>query len=186
MKIKYKKLIFSFLPIALANILVFSGWFYLFSVIGAQKEKIAEARLNLALVEKKAADSKSLKSLMEDIAEKRGKIDDVFLNNETIIKFIKALENLSGQTGVFLKLNSINVGKDGGSGANFRFNVSGDFGGIFKYLELVENLPYKVSVKKSYIQLNEETSADSEQKNKARWSADFEIILNSFINDEKD
>ncbi len=186
MKIKYKKLILSFLPIALANILVFSGWFYLFSVIGTQKEKIAEARLNLALVEKKAADSKSLKSLMENISEKKSRIDSVFLNNEKIVKFIKTLEDLSGRAGVFLKLNSINIGKAGGSGANFRFRVSGDFGGIFKYLELVENLPYKVSVKKSYIQLNEERPAGSGEKNRGRWSGDFEIILNSFVNNEKD
>jgi len=182
MKTKYKKLTLSFLPIALANILVFSGWLYLFSVIGAQKEKIAEARLNLALIEKRAADSKSLKSLMEEISEKKNRIDGVFLDSEEIVRFIEALERLGGRAGVFLKLNSVNIG----NGANFRLSVSGDFGGVLKYLELVENLPYKVSVKKSYIQLNEKGPADSGQKNEGRWSGDFEITLDSFVNDEKD
>ncbi len=183
MKIKNKKLVFSFLPIALANVLVFAGWFHLFSVIGAQREKIANARLNLALAEKRAVDSKSLKSLMEEIAEKRNRIDAVFLDNERIIEFIETLERLSGQTGVSLDIKSVSVGK---GGAVFRLEAAGDFGGVFKYLGLVENLSYQVFIKKSYIQLNENEPTGLDEKDKGKWSANFEIVLSSFIGNEKD
>ena len=44
MKLKNKKLIISFFLVGLANLSVFAVWFYLFSAIGAQREKINESR----------------------------------------------------------------------------------------------------------------------------------------------
>lgn len=154
-----------------ANGAAAAGWFYLYSVIANQKRAVNEARSDLALIEKKASDSRSLKTFMDGIKKETEKIDAVFLNEEMLVNFIEDVEDISRKTGVFLEINSIKTGKKGDLGANFIFKLSGGFGEIFRFLGLLENMPYQIIIKKAHLR-SEGKSSD--------WAADVSVILTSF------
>ncbi len=167
---KNKKTIILIVFIFILNISVFAGWFYLFSTIRGNMVEIVNTRRDLALVEKKMESRRSLKDMINGLSKERKKINSVFFNTDTMVNFIESLEGMARQTGVSLEFNSITINKKTKTGPLFRFQLSGDFGKVFRYFSLLENMPFPVIVKKAHIK--------TENK---EWVADFDVVLTTFV-----
>ncbi len=142
----------------------------MFSTIRGDMVEIGNMRQNLALVDKKMESKRSLKDMINGLSEERKKIDSVFFNNDTMVNFIESLEGMAKKTGVSLEFSSIIVNKKTKTGPVFRFQLSGDFGKIFRYFSLLENMPFPVIIKKAHI-----TNKDK------GWIADFDVVLTTFV-----
>jgi len=143
----------------------------LFSVIREDVAETGNTRQKLALVEKKMESRRSLKDMINGLSEERKKIDSIFFDNNTMVDFIESLEEVAKQAGVSLEFTSIIVNEKTKTPPMFRFQLSGGFGKIFRYLSLLENMPFPVIIKKAHI---------TNDKDKG-WVADFDVALTTFI-----
>ncbi len=170
---KNKKTTILLAAVLVMNAAAMAGWFYLYSLVAERRDGVNEARREMALVEKRADESRSLKKLMDGIKQEREKINAVFLDEDSVINFIELLEKTSGKAGVSLSLNSISVG---GKGPSFRFGLSGTFGEVYRYLGLVENMPQQIIFQKVDLRAKKNASGAPSGK----WSAEVDIILTGF------
>lgn len=168
---KDKKFIFSIASVVLLNALALAGWFYLFSVLKNQSGAIKEIREGIATNEKEVSENKLLKSLAGDIAEKKKKIDSVFLGKQDMIKFIEELEALADKTGVSIKFGGVNFEGPNAGTPQLQFFVKGGFSQVFPFFVFLENLPYSIKINK----------ADFHKSGEKEWQVNFEIILISFL-----
>lgn len=167
---KDKKFIITIALIVLLNGIVLAGWLYLFSYLEKQNDLIREERQRILMNEKKLENNRSLKDLMNKIADEKQKIDSVFLDKENIINFIESLESVSGKTGASIKIGNINIDNRKEKNVFLQFSLTGDFVRLFHYLVLLENLPYLINIEKTGLK----KAASNE------WRADFEVSVNSF------
>jgi len=167
-----KKITISVSLILLINGIAALGWFYLYLSISRHVREINEIRGKLAVTERDYSNGRSLKMFLDNFQDERRKIDEIFLNKETLIKFIEKLEEMSEKTGASLKFSSIRVDGESGAkkGLRLQFRLTGKFSEIYRYLSLLENLPHQIVFEKSYI-----------QSGKEGWVADLEIILLTYI-----
>ena len=168
---KNKKLIISIFLVVLVSSGIIGSWFYLCYAVGVKKSNVDEANHRIKTIEKQIEESRSLESFLKEIEEDKKRIKSIFLTEDVVVNFIRDLEVLARNSGVVMKLTAIdidNVQKLGG--AHFRLSVNGRFSEVYRYLTLLENIEYQVSIKAAHLQ----ESNDS-------WLGNFEIILNSFV-----
>ncbi|MCX6731873.1 MAG: hypothetical protein NTX55_02715 [Candidatus Parcubacteria bacterium] len=168
---KNKKFITTIVLIVLLNGAVLAGWLYFFSNLKQQNNFIKEERQKILVSDKKLENSGSLKILMNEITGEKQKIDSAFLDKETIVNFIEKLESIAGKTGAAIKIGNINMDNQNEKGLSLQFNITGNFNQLFHYLILLENLPYSINIEKM----------DFKKLAPNNWEADFEIIVNSFM-----
>ncbi len=168
---KNKKFITTIVLVVLLNGAVLAGWLYLFSNLKKQNNFIREERQKILVSDKKLENSSSLKILMDEIVDKKQKIDSAFLNKESVVNFIENLESIAGKTGASIKIGNINIDNQEKKGLSLQFNLTGNFNQLFHYLILLENLPYLINIERM----------DFKKLAPNEWGADFEISVNSFM-----
>jgi Tfp pilus assembly protein PilO len=154
----------------LINILALSACFYSYSYLQKQKKEIKETRKNLLIIEKKLEHVKILKSQMKEIKEETAKVDAVFLNRKNIVSFIEKLEDIAKKSDVSMQIISASLEQGNIKSPHFRINLAGDFDKLFKFIVLVENMPYLTSFK----------NVDITRKN-GGFQCDIELILLSYL-----
>jgi len=119
----------------------------------------------------------STKHLINDTREQREKLNNYFVTEDEIVVFIEQIESLGSFAGVSLELNAVDVVSDAGDDAlSLKFTTYGSWEGTYYLLALIETLPYNI-----YIERVRVLREDSENKG-SQWRGDFNIRLNSFIN----
>lgn len=142
-----------------------------FSSINKKTGQILNLQKEIAAAEKEFFKNKSLGNFIGNLKEKKEKIDTVFFVSENgTVKIIEDLEFIAAKTGSGIKFNNININDGVVQKPLIQFFITGRFDQVFRYLALLENLPYLINFEK--IQCKKDQSA---------WGCDFEITLSSFI-----
>lgn len=164
-----------------------AGWFYVFSKISSERKEILELRKNILQGDKKSADEKSLARFLGGIKDEKSLIESVFLKGDDLIRLIKVLESIGEDSGVSLKISAISTEKKEASKPVISLSAEGTFEQLFKYLYLLENIPYLITINNVSFQ-KEEVGNESAQGNNKKigavpgWQALFSIKLESYEN----
>lgn len=167
---KYKNKKFIAIALVAVNLFLFSAAAYLYFKTQEKTASVLTARAEISRIDNSITAAKSIERLLKDMADEKDKIDSIFLNKENIIEFIKELENLASESGVLLELSSANV-------PEFKFKLFGEFGDIFRYLEILEKISYRIIFEQADIQV----FGVANKKN--QWRADITLSLASFLDD---
>lgn len=145
---KTKKLFLTFLVLSVFG-LAFD--ITVFFVIKQRTEAVSIAENQLALAAEKANSLKSVKALMDDTAERRAKVGTFFIKDDKVVDFLDSLDTLGTQNGVKLAINSVAVAPLSKTSSsyleqlNIKVQVEGSWSNVYRFLTLLETMPYKVS-----------------------------------------
>lgn len=158
------------LDLLLAAGLLWGSWSYANkkAALGATLRQSAEleaGRLNQAAAE----------AALTKTAADRAKLDAYFINPENLSVFIEALEKTASAAGVSANLAAARVDGKSEPVARFSLEIGGTYGQIFRYLHLVENLPFIASVRQLQLDANPPAAKGRE----ATWRASLTIELKS-------
>ena len=175
------------LILSVSIIAAVAGWFYMFSKISLERKEIVELRKNILRNDKKNINEKSLIRLLEGVKKEKEAIEAVFLKEDDLVRLIKGLESTGESSGVSLKISAISAEKKKSSKPVISFSAQGTFEQLFKYLYLLENLPYLITINKISFQKEEDGKEIAQENNKKNglvpsWQALFSIQLESYEN----
>lgn len=168
---KDKKLIIFFTAIILADAAAVFLWFYLYSKIEERQADIVKIINNVTFSEVNAQNLKLLKSQMEEASGDKEKIDKVFLEKKDIVSFMEYLERIGEDISVSVDFNSVKLDDTDKKKPYFQFSLKGKFENAFRFLVLLENIPYQISLDRIDMSKNEE---------KGGWEANVGISLVSY------
>lgn len=110
---------------------------------------------------------------LAETTESRAIVAGAFLRGSELISFIEKLESLAKTAGVDFNLDEPKslAGKTGG--LHLTFSATGSFTGLYRFLALLENLPYRIDW----------NSLDWSQKSGTTWSGIFDLTVASYVDD---
>jgi hypothetical protein len=170
-----KKFISTIVFVAVFNLVFVFAAYFLSHNIGLEKKSILDIKNQLSFYEKRIENIKEIEKSLAGNKENFSKIKLVFLDKELLIDFIKELEYLAKQTGVFLEMRGVTVSSGVKEKPLFNFKLEGSFSSVYGYLVLLENDRYQLGLEKVYIQ---------KPKQGDLWKANLEVRLLSFKNVE--
>lgn len=114
----------------------------------------------------------ALTKILTETTEARVAVGVAFLSGDTLIPFIERLEDLARTAGVILKLDEPKVVTGKIASLELSFHAEGSFAGLYHYLSLLENLPYRLDWRSVTWSFNSGTT----------WSGDFNLAITSYTN----
>ncbi|MFH1170254.1 MAG: hypothetical protein V1704_01705 [Candidatus Vogelbacteria bacterium] len=114
----------------------------------------------------------ALTKILTETADARATLGTAFLSGDALISFIERLEGLARTAGVTFKLDEpkVTVGKN--ASLELSFQAEGSFTGLYHFLSLLENLPYRFDWQSVAWTFNSGTT----------WSGNFSLIITSYTN----
>lgn len=160
--------------LAAAAVLVYAGMFIKVARLNAEVSEI-QAKID-SQGNKDAALRLSGKSLVETQAE-RSSLVSFFVAEDGPVSFIENLETLARSTGALIKIDSLSI--DALSNQRFeklsvRVEAIGPWNSVYKFLILVENMPYAVNI--SRVLISEDTDASNKTSGKWRLEMSFDVL----------
>ncbi|MDP3784869.1 MAG: hypothetical protein Q8R12_02230 [bacterium] len=129
------------LPLLLAG-LIFQELFALTGELSAIEREIF-------LLDSKQRNIKSLKGVLGELGERPRRLNNLFIDEKSLVRFIEDLEALAKESGVELKVASAVLPETlEEAGPTFDFSAAGEFQQLFKYQRLLENIPYQLVFEK--------------------------------------
>ncbi|MBT3282845.1 hypothetical protein HON59_01515 [bacterium] len=122
---------------------------------------------------------KSVKNIIKDTADGREKIDTYFIKDDEIINFIGEVEKIGRDIGVEVEIISVSIGdsklqQDNVSELlNLDLEAEGSWSRVFRFLTLVEKMPFKVNI--STINLEAIYEGESKKYSSGIWKGFFSI-----------
>ena len=154
------------------NILVFIVWVFVAYLVFGEKTKMQEIASQVSEINRKKESLQNLTSTMSNTEEPRKLINSYFVDSSTKADLFEKLEQMAKEVGVNFSFNGAQ------EDATLKFDVSlnGSFSGVYRYLLLVESLPYKIEVEKTNFQFAPLT----DKGDSGRWTANLVINVISY------
>lgn len=123
---------------------------------------------------------KQLEQSVKRLENERVALGTHFARSSDVVPFLDTIEALAGKAEARAEITSVDISKDG-AGLLVGVKASGTFSGLYKFIALLENSPYKL--KFMGMEIRKETGTGAEGKNigSGRWDAIFRLKLLSFI-----
>lgn len=163
--------------LALANIIVFGVYGYLFYQIYDEQTKTDKALISLGTEMKREASVSEVSYLLAETVSEQKKINEYFVDIKGTSGFLEFLRDMGKEAGVDLRLNSVDV--EGKDTLRVSFGATGSFTGLYMLTSLLQATPYPINITSfnmSSVHLKEVGKSGS------RWSGSYEIRLLSFTN----
>jgi Tfp pilus assembly protein PilO len=145
-----------------------AGWRYSALAGELQTKKLAAAELTRA-----RAILASQQEALEATAATRAKLDSYFVSADNLSVFIEELEKLAAAASVGLNLSSAKLDNKNPPAAYFTLEIGGSFTAVYKFLGLVENMPFILTLRQ--VQLD----AGQDDKGTKLWRGGLTLQLNS-------
>lgn len=170
-KIKQKPVII--LVIAITVILVSCGvYYYLISNMHKTIIEIRELVVESGEQNSELSDVNMIVNTAKETKEDRDKLDSFFISdNEAVIAFIELVESLAVDSEI--SMDSVISQLD--NAIQFRLTIQGEYSGIYRYLELIENLPYNVEVSRANF-IYKRTEVDGTRL----WDGNLDIVFTGY------
>ncbi|MEK7070095.1 MAG: hypothetical protein AAB822_02555 [Patescibacteria group bacterium] len=160
-----------------------AGDLFLFFKASAEKKAIIDLRKIVLQNNKKNEEEKLLAEALDRLKKEKDIINAVFLKEEDLVRLIKILESIGDNSGVVLKISSISPSSDKELKPKISFAADGSFEQLFIYMEMLENIPYLVTINKVSLQKNQGVKidkADDKSPLTGSWQALFDVYLESY------
>ena len=160
--------------------LFFSAFLYLYKETNNNDEESRLAESEWQVEAQRRDEIRALNNSIKIIEEERARLETHFARSSDVVPFLDTIEGLASQVGAKAEITSVDIMKDH-TGLMVEMKASGTFGGLYKFLTLLENSPYELEFVS--IDLNRGavlSGSDSNIKN-LKWEATFKIKLLSFI-----
>ena len=166
-----RKIIQIFLIVVVLSLLLAGGWYLVYDRVQKAYRAVLLLREEIAEAELKKKNIRALNTLLQDIDIERQKIENVFVNERSVVRFIEDIETMAELSQVDLTIESASLPISGEDGEPvFRFTTESRFESLFKFLALLEKINYQIKI--------EETQF---RKNENRWTGRFEVRLLSYL-----
>lgn len=173
---------------------VFLALLAVFLFLDLQEGRLAEVdRLNLELTSLQVtkAEANNIDQIVRDSRGQRDRLNLYFINKESTANFIEELESLADRIGVAFKLNELNVVKDTkqvlqpgqirSSSLRLGFRAEGNFSDVFKFVKVLERLPYQVSFGAVKIARSEDDTNNINRTKSPIWYTEVTMDLISYL-----
>ena len=173
------------LVLILLNIfLALIGLFVLFDFRNNRLVEIDNLNAQLRSLQGMSTRATNLRLAVKDSKEKRDKLSLYFITKKTVLTFVKELESIASRAGVILKLNSLSIVKeekqqDKPSYLKLSVRASGGFSELFRFLTILEDLPYRVRF--NTVGISKLESKAGFEKPVAPWFGDVDFDLISYV-----
>lgn len=156
------------LPLALAALV--------FQKLTALKGELSAINKEIVMLDSKQRNIKSLKSALSELTDRPKRLDNLFIDEKSLVRFIEDLEALAKESGVELKVNSAVLPQTPEElGPTFEFSAAGEFKNLFKYQRLLETAPYQLVFEKI------ETAKVLGVKKGPAWSVNYKLKVLSYL-----
>ena len=155
---------------------------YLFKVIENKNIHTQAAYVVLAEKVNFKNQSDAIKRSVSLTKEAQKKINSYFVDVENIDLFMGELESLGPKSGVDVMIKSVEPSKTDEKYITINFSTEGSFANIFKVIQMVEYMPYKIHLKNVYLNKNIIFNQDpkANKTSVTGWQADISFqVLNS-------
>lgn len=210
MKLSRNALIFS-ITTSLVAVGVYA---YLFLGLRDTAQEHAQITAELEQEEQKQERRGSVSAILEDTEEERAELESIFVTEETIVDFFEEFEVLRGEAGVEAEIDQVREdieleieeddegekGEEGEEGDDGDDNESavqeilsyvemdvsaeGSWGEVFRFLSLIETMPYAMELRNVHISENEAPQSSTDEEGgpvptSSTWDLAFTIrVLN--------
>ncbi|OHA17993.1 MAG: hypothetical protein A2664_01440 [Candidatus Taylorbacteria bacterium RIFCSPHIGHO2_01_FULL_46_22b] len=120
-------------------------------------------------------------ALMDQLTDTREHIDAYVLTDDDVVEFIEGIEKLTARSGVDGQVNTVmtvlydGVDKSLWEGLSVTIASSGSWAETYKFLSLLEQIPYKSALIRSSIKFVEQK--DSKAPKSTEWVSDFTLLV---------
>ncbi|PIP86649.1 hypothetical protein COV42_00160 [Candidatus Campbellbacteria bacterium CG11_big_fil_rev_8_21_14_0_20_44_21] len=151
------------------NLLVVGGYWFFTSAINKNNEIVSDLSQELDLQIAKERQLRSFKKILAETKEKREALDSYFIPAADIVSFIQEVEALSALSGIEIEIGSVDVREfleDETSSDRLEFldismTTEGSWSGSFRFLELLENMPYLIALNKFALDAKQNTEGET-------------------------
>lgn len=161
-KIYISAIIFFGLSLALIIFVIYP----LFLEIKKISQDFSDQRQKLLTFEKKAENLEKFKIIFPEISSGLEKMDNLFINPEVPVDFIRFLEKISQDFQLSLKIlpgPPLKIEKDPWPSLSFQLSLAGSFPNFSKFLEKLESSPYLIEIQNLTISRLEENELKSKE-----------------------
>lgn len=139
------------------------------------KESVGEWQSETA----KRDEIRSLDSSVKKIERERALLDTHIAQNSDIVPLLDALER-SAPDGALAEVVSVNLLAPG-EGLQVGVRVSGDFGGLYKFLQILENFAYELEFISVDLRKEGDSVVSLASAKNQKWVLDTQIKILSFV-----
>ena len=124
---------------------------------------------------------KTVDHSLKIIEKERAQLETHFAQSSDIVPFLDTIEKLAPKAGVKAEVASVDILTDR-TGLMVGMKASGTFGGLYKFLALLENSPYEIEFISMDMQKETELGGvESKNVSFLKWDVIFKIKLLSFV-----
>ncbi|MBI2100431.1 MAG: hypothetical protein HYT47_00170 [Candidatus Vogelbacteria bacterium] len=152
----------------LMNVLVLAGGLGLVYLIRRDAEVFISARADQYFTARAKADLTNWQQGLAANEPNLVKVRSAFISRESLIQFIEGLETVARESGVDLTLGEPVIESNS---LTLSMKAVGSFAKVYRWLERLENLPYRLTFER----INLSAGTD--------WSGDISLVLHSFLAD---
>ena len=168
-----QKIIVFFSVITLLFACSYGGLFFFINQKNQQTMEIYSS------MNKKESESGSLsitKKSLDDSVSKRKTLETYFITEDQTVSFIEQIEQLGDYSQANVKINSVIPPVKKGENFLLSLSASGKFEDIYRLLNLIEKMPYRVTIGKVSL-IKKENEIDIANQ----WIGSFTIYLESYV-----
>ncbi|MCX6736375.1 MAG: type 4a pilus biogenesis protein PilO [Candidatus Parcubacteria bacterium] len=119
---------------------------------------------------------KRLESSLSDTEKQRALLNEHLITPSQTLTFIEQIESLGKQSLADVQVTSVASPKKKGEPFLLEFTASGGFENIYRLFSLVEEMPYRVTIRKVNLLANPPSN-----ELPSSWRASFTIVLDSYL-----
>lgn len=146
-----------------------------FNDITKESQNLVSQENSVILLEKEFDETGNFQKNYMEYQPNLQKIENLFIDSQNPVAFIKFLEKTASDFGLVLEISSPFFTKEGDvSFANFQISVTGGFSGILKFTKALEYGPYLVRIQN--LDINNNTGPNHIKEEEAS------ILIKAFVN----
>lgn len=168
-----KKIILSVLSILVFFILLLGGGMVFINKIYQKQMSLIEIQQKIKKTEARKQNLKDFEALFTRVQERKDDIENIFVDERSVVRVIEALEEHARLLGVDFKVESASLPTTTVTrGPEIQLHLEGSFAAIYQYIRVLEVLPFQFTFNLIDIRKN---SPD------AVWSATIRLTVLSFM-----
>lgn len=168
-----KLLIVIFCVVVLLGFLVGAIWAFSGMIDKKRNDRITIQK-EIRSMEMRQNTVKGLEQLFKAVDERKEEIENIFVDERSVVRVIEEFERTAISAGIALTLESASLPTSKESrGPEFQLRVEGSFDGIVRYLRLLEVMPFQFSF--------DDIGIEKQTVKEDAWSGVIRLTLLSFM-----